>query len=70
MEAKILTFQVQKNKPYIWTLVDPTKPLVSRYFSIITTGQPIEYLMEVFIYIGSIQMVQGDIVFHLFEDVT
>jgi hypothetical protein len=69
-DSKILSFQVQNGKPYIWVIVDPEKTLVSRYFTIIPTGAEIEYLSEVLIYIGTIQMASGAIVFHLFEDIT
>ena len=51
-------------------LVDPAKQTVSRYFTIIPTGTEIEYLDDVLIYIGTIQMAQGALVFHLFEDIT
>lgn len=70
IDSKILSFQVQNNKPYIWVLVDPAKQTVSRYFTIIPTGTEIEYLDDVLIYIGTIQMAQGALVFHLFEDIT
>lgn len=69
-DSKILTFQPQDDSQYIWVLVDPEKPVITRYFIIKGTGHEIEYLSDVLVYIGTIQMAFGTLVFHLFEDVT
>lgn len=69
--SKILTFQAQNNKPFIWVLVDQDNPPVTRYFTINGTGYEIEYpVLDALIYIGTIQMSNGALVWHLFEDVT
>ncbi len=70
VDSKILSFQIQNGKPYIWALVDPDELLVSRYFTIIPTGAEIEYLSEILVYIGTVQMACGAMIFHLFEDIT
>ena len=64
--SKILSFQVQNEKPYIWVLLDETKVLKHRYFTIVGTGHEFEYHPDIMIYIGTIQM--GSLVWHLFED--
>ena len=69
-DAKILSFQPQGTDACIWALVDPEKPSVERYFIVRGTGHEIEYLPDVLVYIGTIQMAFGSLVFHLFEDIT
>jgi len=65
--SKILSLQLQNEKPYIWVLHDENKVLKHRYFTIVGTGHEIEYHPDVMIYIGTIQM--GSLVWHLFEDI-
>lgn len=66
--AQILTVQMQADTANIWALVDPTAPAVSRRFILYGTGhdvtdRPLKY-------IGTFQpMSNGELVFHLFEEV-
>lgn len=65
--AKILTVQVQRNSICIWALVDINNEQEKRRFRLAGTGHPIEESTDRLIYIGSFQMMQGTLVFHLFE---
>jgi hypothetical protein len=63
--ARVLTVQVQGGMPQLWALVDPAAPIVHRTFDTYGTGhgmpdQPGEY-------VGTYQMEDGALVFHVFE---
>ncbi len=65
MNSKILTIQMQKSKPFIWALVNPGKTIGQvRHLELYGTGMDVPEGRE---YIGSFQMLGGDLVFHLFE---
>lgn len=64
--ARILSLQTQGNIPCIWALVDPKQPLVRRWFRIAGTGHPIENT-DSMTFIGTFQIMQGQLVFHIFE---
>ena len=65
--AEILSVQVQKNNPCIWALVDPYAEVVKRNFSIFGTGHAI--IEDNYIFIGTFQLYNGDLVLHLFEEI-
>lgn len=62
--AKILTVQMQKTCPCLWVMVDPDLPKVERRFCLYGTGMEVK---DNPFYIGSFQMLGGDLIFHLFE---
>lgn len=64
--AKVLTVQVQKGKPCIWAECNPDGLPVLRTFLIRGTGHPIDDEIEKE-YIGTIQMCEGSIIYHVFE---
>lgn len=64
--AKVLTVQVQKGKPCLWAECNTDEEPVLRTFLIRGTGHPIDDEIEKE-YIGTIQMCEGSIVFHVFE---
>ncbi len=66
--SKILSFQVQKNRPVLWVMVDEKNDDRTRYFTIVGTGHEFEYHPDVTNYIGTIQAEGGMLVWHLFED--
>lgn len=66
IEAKILTCQLQHDKPVLWALVDPRLPTAQRRFMVVATGQGIPPVFDIE-YIATVQMANGDYVFHLFE---
>jgi len=66
--AKILTVQTQRNEPQLWALVDPHKPPMKRWFRLYGTGHVVEDLViDKSEFIGSFQLDNGALVFHLFE---
>lgn len=64
--AEILCIQVQNEKPCIWALCDPDKPISQRLFVTFGTNG---YLPETIYrkYIGTYQLIGGKLVFHVFE---
>ena len=64
--GKPLYFEVQKEIPTLWVLVNPEHKFEKRYFRIVGTGDIIEE-DDTLKYIGTIQMADGDLIFHLFE---
>ncbi len=66
-DAKVLTVQVQNGTPCIWAAVDPSQMyLEPRTFRIVGTGHEFEDVI-VDGYVGTFQMYDGKLVFHLFE---
>jgi hypothetical protein len=66
--AAILTVQTQADEPQMWALVDPDQPRRPRRFATLATGQPIpEELTGAMRYIGTFQLAEGGLVFHVFE---
>lgn len=66
-DAKVLTVQVQNGQPCIWAAVNPAPTeLETRAFRIAGTGHPIvdEIVDD---YVGTIQLHDGRLVFHVFE---
>ena len=69
--AEILTVQVQKGTACIWALVDSDAPLITRRLFIIGTGRDASILESVNAkYIGTFQLLNGDLIWHLFEEET
>jgi len=65
--AEILSVQVQHGKPCMWVLVDKDKPVVQRRFRVYGTGHPIEAVGLTFL--GTYQVCNGDLIFHVFEHI-
>ena len=66
--AEVLSIQVQHGRPHIWAAIDTEKPLTTRTFCVYGTGVEIPdfYMLS---FIGTFQLADGDLVFHLFEKV-
>lgn len=64
--AEVLTAQVQKGQGLVlWALVDPDLPTEERLFRVAGTGHP---MPEKHVrHINSVQMFDGQLVFHVFE---
>jgi hypothetical protein len=61
--AKILTAQIQDDKPVMWALVDTSQPMKPRNFEVMYTGQNFDDTG-----LKYIQTVQdGPLVLHIFE---
>lgn len=64
--ALVLCVQMQRNVPCLWALCDPNAGLTSdRTIQIIGTGHPIG--SDPGIYIDTIQLDGGALIFHVFE---
>ena len=65
--AKILTFQTQNNTPYIWAIVDSNVEVKEKVsFRLFGTGHLLD-LVKSMVYIGTTQMFDGGLVWHLFQ---
>lgn len=66
--AKILTIQTQRGTPQLWAMVDSETEKETRHFRLSGTGHPLgnDYL-RIINYIGTFQIENGALVFHLFE---
>jgi len=66
--ATVLSFQVQRSVPCIWVQVNTNMPLEKRRFALKGTGHNLDNITEeIEKYIGTIQLENGGLIFHLFE---
>lgn len=67
--AEILSVQVQRGVPQMWARVDPTAEKERRHFGVYGTGHrvPDESEGVGLRFVGTFQLHDGDLVFHLFE---
>lgn len=65
MQSKVLSIQVQRGEPTMWALVETDLPKVTREFRVRGTGHEIGDDCGPFI--GTFQLHDGALVFHLFE---
>jgi len=63
--AKILCVQAQYGEPQVWAIVDPSATIEKRLLHVFRTGQQD---INPGRYIGTFQIHQGQLVFHVFED--
>jgi len=75
VNAVILTVQSQKGIPCLWALVNPKQEYKEvRTFHTFGTGHPFEIPLDAdynplsLVYIGTYQISNGDLIFHLFEE--
>ena len=66
-KAQILTVQTQNDRGCLWALVNPDNKIITRYFCLIGTGHPIKEDIFSLSYCGTFQLIEGNLVFHLFE---
>lgn len=64
--ATWLTTQVQHNTVCLWARVDPDAEATRRIIRVIGTGRPCE---ASWVYIGTVQVLDGYLVWHAFEEV-
>lgn len=62
--ARVLSVQTQGGLPRIWALVNPELPVETRRFHWRGTGHTVA---DGDVYIGTIQLADGQLVFHLFD---
>jgi hypothetical protein len=69
--ARPLCVQLQGGKPCLWARVtiDPSHPIVLRWFRLVGTGHPIEtdLLKWDGEYVGTFQLRDGALVYHVFD---
>lgn len=66
--AQILCVQVQRNEVCLWALVEPDNNNEPRDIRIYGTGHPVEDAQQL-TYVGTFQLHDGALVFHVFEEV-
>lgn len=67
-DAKILTIQTQRGTPQLWAMIDSEVEKETRYFRLSGTGHPMgEDYLRIINYVGTFQIENGALVFHLFE---
>ena len=67
--ARFLTVQTQKTEPQMWALVDRDQPLEERRFHLLGTGHS-DGDRALGQYVGTFQVADGTLIFHLFEAAT
>ena len=70
-DPQMLTVQVQPQQGImLWALVDPRRSNQTRHFRLAGTGHPIDYEPHDLRFVGSFQLEEGALIFHLFEVLT
>src|SRR4051812_10783006 len=69
--ARLLSLQCQQDEPKIWALVESDAPNEVRTFRLVGTGHPIPGILiaEQLRFVGTFQMMDGSLVFHVFEQI-
>lgn len=63
--AKVLSAQSQGDNICLWAMVDPSEVSENRHFVVIGTGHDVPELHLVFI--DTVQLFGGSLIFHVFE---
>lgn len=63
--SQVLCANEQNGSIYIWAIVDPNATLVKRKFRVIGTGW--EFENGLLIYISTVELANGNLIFHVFE---
>lgn len=63
--ALILSVQCQQGQPCIWALIDTECAVGQRRFGLVGTGRPCAF--EGHTHVGTFQLHDGELVFHLFD---
>lgn len=63
----VLSVHEQHGKICLWALVSPDLTKEKRKFVFFGTGHDIRSYLPTFIFIGSVHLFDGDLVFHVFE---
>ena len=64
-DAKFLTIDLQHSVPYMWAVVDPNLDTVE--VEILTSGTGQEIDTNDLTYLGTYQLLSGDLVYHIFS---
>lgn len=63
--SQLLCVQLQHERPYLWALVDPSLPTITRKLAIYGTGHQVDDAPGN--YVGTFQLHGGQLVFHVFD---
>lgn len=66
--SEILSCQLQDSTPTLWAVVDPEEPTESRTIRIFGTGHTLPEQHAILSYIGTVQMIGGALVWHVFVE--
>jgi hypothetical protein len=68
-DSSIVSIAVQHGVPCIWALADPSARMIKRTFELYGTGHPIRGTVDgkFRFYLETFLMLNGNIVYHLFE---
>lgn len=66
-ESEILSCQTQNDVITLWVLVYPLNGTCERHFVIAGTGHPIDFNNQSLQYINTVQMTNGSLIWHVFE---
>lgn len=64
--AEFLNLQLQRGNVVMWFLVDPENEKVTKKVATYGTGHPLRSEIHLSKYLGSYQLCDGDLVFHVF----
>lgn len=64
--AQFLSVQCQRGTPQVWALVDPSRESVTYPVAIFGTGHDVPASVNADRYVGTFQLSNGSLVFHLF----
>ena len=65
--ATVLSVQLQHGMPQVWALVDETAPQEPFTFAAYGTGNPMPEVVDFGRFVGTYQLDDGALVFHVFE---
>lgn len=65
--AKLLTVQLQGDRPVLWAMVNPDAPKVERLIRCYCTGTEIPEYEHIIKHLGTVQQHSGMVVYHFFE---
>lgn len=65
--SKILEVREQNNDACMWVLVNPEMETTIRHFVVYGTGMEINTPLDELLYHGTVQLNEGQLVFHVFE---
>ena len=65
--AKLLTAREQRDMPCVWAQVNTDNTMVQRVFWLVGTGHPMDHLPITLKYVGSVQLMGGSIVLHVYD---
>lgn len=66
-KSRVLCVQVQDGIPCIWAIVDSTNQLDKKIFALRGTGHELDRGLDRSTYVGTFQLEDDSLVFHLFE---